>query len=1621
MASAIAPRPIAWVSSRSKDGIVNLAPFSFFQMVTATPPTLMISPLRQSDGSLKDTTRNIIETGEFVVNLVPHELREKMNATSFSFPGDVSEIEQCGIATQAAERVKPPRVIGVPVSFECRLASAQPYPADKPSCHIILGEVLIAHIDDRVLDEHGHIDPRKLDLISRMGGDWYGRINSDDNFKMTRPQGWDKPAGKQAVVSSAATPAATEQYAAEMQQALAHHQAERLPQAEALYRQILAMQPRHADALHYLGMLAHQGGNQQESTALIEQAIEIDAGNPLYHYNLGTIYRQRGDLASSITSYRKAIAHKSDYADAHYRLAISLQQARQYAEAEQSYRQVIAIAADNAAAHNNLGVVLQQMARFAEAEASYQQALRIKPDFADAHLNLGNLLKDSGQLQAAERHYRKALDLQPAYAQAHSNLGVVLGAQGHVEEAERSYRHALALQPNSSEMLGNLGFLMNEQQRFTEAEDCFRQMLRLQPESAECHYNLAVALSMQGKTDEAEILFVEATRISPEFAASYNYLGNLFKDQWRFDESRAAYMKALSADPQFEAPYNNLGAMLRALGEPFESEKWLRRALLIEPDSTFLLHNLCLALFDQGRHAESRAICLRLLELAPDDAHAHLKYALLLLENAEFKQGWREFEYRLQVDTHFHEVDMLAPHWDGRADIAGKTILLHAEKGYGDSLQMCRYATLVAARGAKVVLAVPEALRSLLARCSGVSACYSDLPDLPKQIDHQISLMSLPFAFDTELQTIPAEIPYLHSDPELVQRWREKIGQQQGLRVGLVWAGNPRKHIQQAHLLDRQRSIPFEKMMPLLEVSGIEFFSLQLGEEAQAQMGEHPEVRDFTTAINDFDDTAALIDNLDLVISVDTSVAHLAGALGKPVWMLNRFNSCWRWLLNRQDSPWYPTMRIFRQPSFGDWDSVISEVSQVLREWVARSHRPTETLAADPAIAPVIQQALAHHQAGRLPQAEALYQQILASQPRHADALHYLGMLMHQRGRRQEAIDLIRQAIASDASNALYPYNLGTLYRQSGDLNAAISCYKQAIASKENFVDAYFKLAVCHQAAKQLVDAETVFRQTVALSPEHVGAHFNLGNVLQEMGRIVEAEASYRQALRLKPDFADVYLNFGNLLKDSGNLRDAEMNYRMALELQPNYVLAHSNLGVTLSQLERFDEAEQCYRQALALQPDSFEIHSNLGYAMMEQHRFVEAEQYFRSALRLQPGFAEAHNNLGIVLNEQDKLEEAESAFRKALDLQPSLVVGYNNLGNLLREMGRLDEAEACHISALRINPDYYDVHLNYSFVLLQRGDFLRGWEEYEYRWKSRGFKPTQAFAQPMWDGITDLRGKAILLHAEQGLGDTLQFIRYASLLRHRGATVYALVPPVLKSLVATCDGVARAITPEEALPSFDWHCPLLSLPRLLRTDLASIPSKVPYLTPSQMRVERWRKQLGKKSAIRVGLVWAGSPRKELPAAHLIDRRRSMHFDTIKPLLSAPGVQFVSLQLGEKARAQIDPKVPLLDVADELRDFEETAALISNLDLVISVDTSVAHLAGALGKPTWMLNRFNTCWRWFSGRTDSPWYPSMRIFRQPSKGDWNSVIAAVQAALAQLVAESDIKATPGQAVRKKKR
>ncbi len=471
-----------------------------------------------------------------------------------------------------------------------------------------------------------------------------------------------------------------------------------------------------------------------------------------------------------------------------------------------------------------------------------------------------------------------------------------------------------------------------------------------------------------------------------------------------------------------------------------------------------------------------------------------------------------------------------------------------------------------------------------------------------------------------------------------------------------------------------------------------------------------------------------------------------------------------------------------------------------------------------------------------------------------------------------------------------------------------------------------------------------------------------------------------------------------------GRVDEAEICYRRALRLDPDFKQAWMNLGLVALSQGQMDTAQACQREALRLDPELADAHNNLGMTHYTMGRLAEAESCFRAALRLQSSHASATLNLGSVRQLADHPQEAEGLFRRALALGVDPVRANSNLALALMEQVRPQEAELCCRDALAIRPDYPEARAHLALALLMMGRLEEGWQAYEARWQVEAkAKPLADLPQPRWTG-QPLNGETVLLYAEQGFGDTLQFCRYAPMVAAAGGRVVLVVPKSLCRLMRTLDGVAEVLADEgDLLPPFDYHCPLLSLPFAFGTTLQIIPGAQSYLRadPSD-----WAGMLAGLPGLKVGLVWAGKSRTAQPHAVAIDKRRSMRLADMAPLLSVAGCSFVSLQLGQPA-SQMQGKAKtaaLHDVSDRLIDWTDTANLIAGLDLVIAVDTAVAHLAGTLGKPVWMLNRFDSCWRWFIGRDDTPWYQSMWQFRQTRPGDWAGVIERVKGALADVVA-----------------
>ncbi len=618
--------------------------------------------------------------------------------------------------------------------------------------------------------------------------------------------------------------------------AIQFHQSGNLAGAGFLYRKILLTDQDNADALHLLGVIAHQTGKNNLAVEYIEKAVKINSSMPHYHNNLGNAFLNLNQTDNAVRCFNEALRLKSDYVEA----------------------------------YNNLGNALKKMGENERAADQYMKAIYLTPDYVPAINNFANLLKDQGRLDEAIIYYRKAVTLKPDLAEAYFNLGNAFKESDKVDDAIEQYYKALSINPDFADVHNNLGNLLKKKKRYDEAVKHYNKAITLNPGLAEAYTNLGDAYKEQGEYDVAVELCQKALLVKSDFDWAYVNIGNIFLDQGNFSGAIKQYRKAI--------------------------------------------------------------------DLRPDFPDAHFNKGLVLLMRGELEEGWKEYEWRFQSKEILQQIgymDMEIPVWDG-SPLEGRTILIKSEQGIGDQIQFARYIPLVKEHGGRVIFECHKELMRLFDAYDGIdrllerpySSDYGETPDV------SIQLLSLPRIFGTTLHTIFADVPYMKVDSETINIWKSRI--KSGLfKVGLVWAGNP------DHRNDRNRSCRLSDFAPLVDVPGVVLFSLQKGGISMSEnnLPTDMHVADIGSHVDDFYDTAAVIENLDLVISVDTSVAHLAGALGKTVWTLLPFIPDWRWMLNREDSPWYPTMRLFRQPEPGDWESVFKRVAGELKEYLSHSNK----------------------------------------------------------------------------------------------------------------------------------------------------------------------------------------------------------------------------------------------------------------------------------------------------------------------------------------------------------------------------------------------------------------------------------------------------------------------------------------------------------------------------------------------------------------------------------------------------------------------------------------------------------------------------------------------------------
>lgn len=628
----------------------------------------------------------------------------------------------------------------------------------------------------------------------------------------------------------------------------------------------------------------------------------------------------------------------------------------------------------------------------------------------------------------------------------------------------------------------------------------------------------------------------------------------------------------------------------------------------------------------------------------------------------------------------------------------------------------------------------------------------------------------------------------------------------------------------------------------------------------------------------------------------------------------------------------------------------------ILKKIKSELSTPMKLMSQSAQLASLTQHGFDLHQQGKIKEAQSVYEQVLKIQPHHFDALQLLGTLSLQIKQFSQAADYLSLALQLDSEHAACYANRGIALKELKRLDEALLSYDQAISLNPSFAEAHAGRGDVLQELKRLDEALLSYDRAISIKPASASIYYNRGNVLQASQRLDAALSNYSKAIALKPDFAEAHYNFGNILKELKFLDPAINSYDQAIKLKPNFAEAHYNRGNTLKELGHLDKALSSYEQAIHIKPD----------------------------------YAEAYCNRGNALQELGRLNEALLSYEQAISINPNYAEAYSNLGNTLQELKRLDEALSYYAQAIRIKPSYAEAHWNLSLCNLLRGNLHAGWQGYEWRWQCEKFIKTSRvskFSQPLWLGEKSLKDKTILLYAEQGYGDTIQFSRYVSLVAQQGATVILEVQRPLVKLLRNLEGVNAIFAHDDNLPNYDYQCPLLSLPLAFHTEMSTIPVIPQQISADKAKLAYWRTKLGDKIKPRVGIAWSGS------AGHKNDHRRSLTLSQFAANLPS-NCEYISLQkeMRDADRVLLAKHPEIKHFGDLLEDFTDTAALCELMDVVISVDTSVAHLAGTFNKPTCILLPYSPDWRWLLDRIDSPWYPTARLYRQLKMGDWSGVL-----------------------------
>jgi protein O-GlcNAc transferase len=1370
-----------------------------------------------------------------------------------------------------------------------------------------------------------------------------------------------------------------------------------LDDAIAYYQQAVKLNSSYTRAYYNLGIALHRTGDLDGAVDSLERAIALRGDDAKLLYHFGAVLQQQGKLQAALGKYQKALEIKPNFVKASRALVNVVASIQEFANVPmtetpsnltqldrkgggptqtglsnldqnqeniesidrtqklEQLKQLFLSEPKSADLHRQIGDIQQQLGNFEVAIASYQQATEIDPELIAAHFALADLFLKLNQPQAVAHYCQQVIALNPLCAEAHWMYGVALTQINSLDKAIEQLHQAIAFKPDYADAFSSLGAIYVLQGKLNEAIAYLQRGLDLAPNSVELLYNLAGALKHKEKWDEALALYQRITKIEPDYALAYQKCGEILAEDNQTEEAIAYFQKLLAY--QRDNPIANrfckliLPVLYNSAEEidywRYRFEQGLQKYIDSYDLSTEKSQKLALA---------GIGYCTNfyLTYQAKNDLELQRQYAEFVqrVMAANYPQWTQSIEMPQLKEGEKIRIGYISPNLKGHAGVAWSLgWLRHRDRS---KFEVYSYFTGK----------FPDETTTDFQAESDYFRHISDHIDEICQQVRQDNLHILVFP-DIGMDAQSLKLAVLRLAPIQCACWGHPIT-----------SGSPNiEYFLSGDLMEPENAeLHYSETLIRLPKLGFCYPKPQLPNARKTRKDFNiPEDAIVYLACQSFFKYLPQYDRIFVEIALRVPNAKFVFLCRSTQHIHNQFKQRLHkaFAIEGLDVDQFCIML---PKQTGDDYLSVHLASDIFLDSIGWSGGNT-SLEAIASGLPIVTLP-GEFMRGR--HTYAMLKILVMEDTIAQNEAEYIGIAV----RLAQDLDWRRDVVERMRSRH------GDLYEDTTCVRVLEDFY-MAVTSPQK-VEEILSEGISHQQAGRLEEARHLYRKILWQQPQDFNALYLSGTIAYRLGNNSDAIRYLQQTVFLRSDHAEAHKKLGDIFLEQDETEEAITAYQNALKYKPENFDARFNLANLLYQSGDSNGAAVQYEQVIAHNPDFVLAYSNLSAILHTQGKVEAAADYLRRALDIDPDLAEANYNMGTMLFKQGKSEAALPYLQKAVALNPKSAEAHNVLGNSLREQGQLNAAIECYKQAIALNPNYAEAHRNLGTALLTLGEFQQGLAEYEWRWQMPIVQqdPALSLIQPLWDG-SDLAGESILVYSEQGYGDTIQFIRYLSLLRERNASVVVACPSPLVRLLSQMEGIEAISDRFDLLPTTKWRIPLMSLPRLFGTALESIPNRIPYISTPDSPVQDFRPP---HHHIHVGIVWASKP------GHLTASKRSCSFNLLPLIFNIPGIYFYSLQkdIPSSDRHLLEAHHDqITDLSHQIGDFSDTASLISKMDLIITVDTAIAHLAGAMGKPVWVLLPHVADWRWMQVRDDSPWYPTMRLFRQKQAGNWEGVITRV--------------------------